>query len=273
MTVEAEPGFEAQRVARAEPDRHDLRLAQQPLGDSGRLLGRHRDLEPVLAGIAGAGDAAQRAGDRHLGGAHKRHALNPRREPRQHRGRRRALQCQERALELRLDRDRAIEICLQMREIGLLARRVDDEHQAIASFLGDARRHQIVEDAAPVVQQQRVAHLPRHQRLQIARDQRLQRARRLGAAQPDLTHMRDIEEAGLGARVQVLGDDAGGVLHRHLVAGERHHFGAARAVQLIQGRATQRCCGRVRAGFVQRAHLRRIGRHLASGRCPLCPEP
>jgi len=193
----------------------------------------------------------------------------PAAKPRQHRGRRRALQCQERALELRLDRDRAIEICPQMCEIGLLARRVDDEHQPILN----ARRHQIVEDAAPVVQQQRVAHLPRHQRLQIARDQRLQRARRLGTAQPDLTHMRNIEEAGLGAGVQVLGDDAARVLHRHLIAGERHHFGAARAVQLIQGRATQRCCGRVRAGFVQRRTSDESDATLASGRCPLCPEP
>src|SRR5204863_7927863 len=49
VTAKTQPGFEAQRVARAEPDRHDLRLAQQPLGDSGGLLGRYRDLEPVLA--------------------------------------------------------------------------------------------------------------------------------------------------------------------------------------------------------------------------------
>ena len=42
-------------------------------------------------------------------------------------------------------------------------------------------------------------------------------------AQPQLAHMRNIEQPGLGAGVQMLGEDAGRVLHRHLIAGERHH--------------------------------------------------
>src|SRR5205085_599319 len=53
VAVEAQPGFEAQRVARAEPDRRDLGLRQQPLGDSDRIAGGERNLEAVLAGIAG----------------------------------------------------------------------------------------------------------------------------------------------------------------------------------------------------------------------------
>ena len=41
-----------------------------------------------------------------------------------------------------------------MREIGLLTSGVDDEHQPVLN----PRRHQIVEDAASLVQQERVAH-------------------------------------------------------------------------------------------------------------------
>src|SRR3712207_7636989 len=36
-------------------------------------------------------------------------------------------------------------------------------------------------------------------------------------------HVRDVEESGSGTGLQMLGQDAGGVLHRHLPAGERHH--------------------------------------------------
>ena len=37
-----------------------------------------------------------------------------------------------------------------------------------------------------------------------------------------------------GAHMIVLGDDAVGILHRHVVAGERHHAGAARDMQRVQ---------------------------------------
>ena len=49
-----------------------------------------------------------------------------------------------------------------------------------------------------------------------------------------LAHVRDIEQAGLGAGVGVLLEDAGRVLHRHLVAGEGHHLGAEGDVQVVQ---------------------------------------
>src|SRR5579864_5635448 len=38
VAVEAEAGFEAQRVARAEPRRHDLRFGEEPLGERSRVL-------------------------------------------------------------------------------------------------------------------------------------------------------------------------------------------------------------------------------------------
>ncbi len=67
VAVEAQPGFEAQRIARAEADRHHLRLGQQPLGQSRRVGRRQRNLEPVLAGIARAGDEASAPVERQFG--------------------------------------------------------------------------------------------------------------------------------------------------------------------------------------------------------------
>ena len=77
MAVEAEPGFQPQAVARAEPDRQhvaDCRAApRQRLG----MSGRDGNLETVLAGIAGARDEAVDAHDLARPGiheAHRRHA-------------------------------------------------------------------------------------------------------------------------------------------------------------------------------------------------------
>jgi hypothetical protein len=43
------------------------------------------------------------------------------------------------------------------------------------------------------------------------------------ADQAQLAHVRHVEQRGLVAAVPVLGEDAGGVLHRHRIAGEGHH--------------------------------------------------
>src|SRR5262249_10202188 len=57
---------------------------------------------------------------------------------------------------------------------------------------------------------------------------------------PQLAHMRDVEEPGGGAGMAMLGDDAGRIMQRHRVAGERHHPGAERLVQSIERRLPQR---------------------------------
>ena len=52
--------------------------------------------------------------------------------------------------------------------------------------------------------------------------------------------MRDVEQARFGARMQMLGDNAGRVLHRHFIAGEADHAGAALAVQVMERRLPSR---------------------------------
>ena len=64
VAVQAQAGLQAQRVARAQADRADLGLREQRARQRFGLLGRHRDLEAVLAGVARAGDETLGAGQR-----------------------------------------------------------------------------------------------------------------------------------------------------------------------------------------------------------------
>ena len=51
--------------------------------------------------------------------------------------------------------------------------------------------------------------------------------------------MRDIEQPRLLAGVQMFLENAGRILHRHLIAGERHHLAAQLEVQGVKRRAAQ----------------------------------
>ena len=68
-----------------------LRLAPAAAARRAAAVGRgHRDLEAVLAGVAGARDVAVEAADACADRRHERRAAAPRRKARQHRARRRA---------------------------------------------------------------------------------------------------------------------------------------------------------------------------------------
>ena len=91
---------------------------------------------------------------------------------------------------------------------------------------------------------------------------------RVGAGEAQLAHMRDVEQPGLGAGVQMLGEDAGGILHRHLVAGERHHPGAERLVERVERRPLERRRKVIRG----HPYLRQSGRQ-APGDAPSVVDP
>ena len=96
----------------------------------------------------------------------------------------------------------------------------------------------------------------------------------IGTDQEGLPHVRDIEQPGLVARVQVLLEDAERILHRHLVAGERHHLGAERHVQLVERRALQGCVGsRVRRSYRLKSHVACIPRRSARVEAPSVTGP
>ena len=130
-------------------------------------------------------------------------------------------------------------------EIGMLAAGIDDEAEsAVISRIGRARDHEIVERAALVVKQLGIALTAAAEIDDVGGQQRFQRrGHRLVAVadQEGLAHMGDVEQAGGVAGVIVLGDDAGRVLHRHVVPGKRHHartechmFGMKRGLQKRQ---------------------------------------
>ncbi|MOA41288.1 hypothetical protein D3C78_1632350 [compost metagenome] len=76
-----------------------------------------------------------------------------------------------------------------------------------------------------------------HTHRQVDDIDRHQRFQGLGSACPpqaDLAHVRNIEQAGLLASVQVFLEHAQRVLDRHRVACERHHARAQFQVQVVQ---------------------------------------
>ena len=150
-----------------------------------------------------------------------------------------------------------------MRVVGFLGGGVhDEEEDAVFGGVRRARHHQIVEDAAFLVGELGVTlaaggeidDVGRHQRFERACDRLV-----IGADQKRLPHVRDIEQPGVGPHMIVLGNDAVGILHRHLVAGERHHAAAARDMQRMQ-RGFQERRGRSR---------RHVGARAGRGACGL----
>ena len=136
----------------------------------------------------------------------------------------------------------------QMRLVLGLAGGVDDQKQMVAEI----RHHQIVENAAVFIGELGVALPSRRNRHDVLRHQPLQRQRRIldlagFGTQRELAHMRDVEQPGVRARMQVLLQHAGRVLHRHLVAREGNQLAAARHMERVQG-------GAFKGRFVARQH-------------------
>ena len=129
--------------------------------------------------------------------------------------------------------------------IDILAAGIDNERKMIAALVD----HQIIDDTAAVVGEKRVT-LPCGSKAQyIDRHNALKSVRSVGhpagtRAQCDLPHMRDIEQTGSDAGVQVFLQHAQRVLDRHVVAGEWRHASAHLQVQRVKRRVLECGCGR-----------------------------
>ncbi|OIQ68984.1 hypothetical protein GALL_494170 [mine drainage metagenome] len=125
---------------------------------------------------------------------------------------------------------------LQQRDVLRLARRIDDKKKLLTLTIRALTRdrHQIVEDASLRIGEQGVTLLAFRQALNVHRHQSFQRGSGAVSAQGHLTHMGNVEQAGTLPRVQMLGQDARRVLHRHGIAGKRHHAGTEFEVQSVQ---------------------------------------
>ena len=135
-------------------------------------------------------------------------------------------------------------------EVGVLGPGVDDDvERALGGVLGGTADHQVVGDAAVGGQQQGVAVLaalqtddvPAHQRLHQGGHRTvvgLRVARGRVQPQEGWAHVGDIEQAGVLAGPAVLAQDAF-ILHRHVVAAERHQLAARQPVGGVERGALQ----------------------------------
>src|SRR6267378_7766479 len=132
-----QPGFEPQRVARAETDRLDLARREQRASEPLRIFCGYRDFVAILAGVAGARDEALGTRDRKRAGAHERELRDLWRELRERALGERTLQRDERTIQ-RLEAEMRTQ-APQQRDVFFLGRRV--YHQA--HFIHEARDHQV----------------------------------------------------------------------------------------------------------------------------------
>jgi len=141
---------------------------------------------------------------------------------------------------------------------------IDNERKMVAAIAD----HQIIDDAAATVGEKRIT-LPRQPKAQyIDRHKALESLRSIGypagkRAQCDLPHMRDIEQTGGDAGMQMFLHHAQRVLDGHVVAGKRPHAGARLQVQRMEWRVFER--GRGRSGMLHHLTARpRVPERAAS---------
>ena len=275
VAVEAEAGLQPQRVARAEADRLDLALRQQPARERHGVFGGQRNLKTVLAGVAGARDRHVEPVEGERLRTHERHRLDARsrREAREDARGRRSLQRDERGVVGDGEDDIRGQGGAQSREIRRFTLGVDHQRDTPVRA-GRTGRHQVVDDAAVGVEQLGVALPPGREPDDVGGGEVLQRACGrlvIGAVEKGLAHVGDVEQAGEGARVQVFGENAAPILDRHFVACERREARAEFDVQRVE-RGPQGYDIRHRSPRLEQANADiRSRRATASRRRPLCP--
>jgi hypothetical protein len=233
VSVETQPGLEAQRIAGAEARRRHGVVGEKASGQGLDSGGRHGQLEAILTGVAGAGDVHGQVVKATLQRLqeHQRRGLGKQR--REYVARRGPLQGQQPlAVEL-AQRLAGAQVRLDPGAVLHLAGGIHDQEKLLFRAAGD---NQVIANTARVVGQQRVALPVLTEGLKVSRYQGLQRRGDTGPFEQVLPHVRDVEQARLFARVRMLGDDPRRVAHGHVVAREGHHAGTEFAVQAVQRR-------------------------------------
>jgi hypothetical protein len=114
---------------------------------------------------------------------------------------------------------------------------VDDEEVVVVAELVDDH---IVHERPVRVEHCRVVGLADGELRCVVHAQALHGGERAGAAELDVAHVRDVEEADAGADGHVFGDEAG-VFDGHVPAPEVDHLGAVRAMGCVERGLAQRC--------------------------------
>src|SRR5579883_40610 len=250
VAVERHFGFEPEGVARAETARADAELlagAQNLVPYAFGFGGRDIELEAVLAGIAGAGDAGGDAAGFAIGEpvvfdggeVDGRQLLQ--------RGAGAGALDGELRVAIGGELDGCVEAIVRadVLEVLVLIAGVDAEEEVIA---GDLVDEDVVDEAAVLVEEAGVVGLSGFELVDRVGGEEIGEARGFRAADLDFAHVADVEYANAGADGVVLLDDAG-VLHGHIPAAEIDHSGAQRAVHGIERRgAERRSCGHENSG-------------------------
>ena len=184
---------------------------------------------------------------------------NARSDRLQHLGSPRALQRQQRLLPHVID-GYVGQAPLQIVDVAVLGRAVDDDVEIVAAAGG----HQVVDDPAVLVEQQRISGFMSLSSLKSPGSTVSRRCVHGTAVDPELAHVADVEQAGILTRPKVLGHDAF-VLDRHLVAGERDHPAALGAVPLVKRQFLERCSARCLRHLADRRYGSPRARVLVGG--------
>src|SRR4051812_26299362 len=128
-----------------------------------------------------------------------------------------------------------------MREVLRGVARVDDHHDAVGETIDEA----VVLDRAAVVEDGGVVDLADGEGGDIVRRDVVDEVDGTVAGDPELAHVRDVEDAASLAHGLMLGSDSPRVLDGHLVAGEVDDLSPQRDVDVVEGRALERGCGGV----------------------------
>ena len=121
--------------------------------------------------------------------------------------------------------------------IGFPARGVDDHAQVFRS----PGQHQVIDDSALRVGEQRIALPVRRQGADIAGYQAFHRLLDASPRQAHLSHVGNIEQAGAATGMEMLRHDPAPVLQRHFITGKGREPGALPGMQVVQRRFFQ--CG------------------------------
>ena len=231
MAVKRHPGFEPQAVARAKADGRHFGHGQKRAGKALDHAFGHGNFKAILAGVARAGHPQIGAFPEERCGIHETHRGNAGDQPRQRGFRQRSLQRQQAAA---LDHGHTGHMGAQMGNVSLGHRGIDDQKQVIAAV----RHHQIVQDAARVIGEHRIALPIEPQPRDIDRHQSLER--RNGArGQDHLPHVAHVEQPRGGAGVQMLFQHPHRILHGHVPARKGDHLRPQFPMQIEKRRALQ----------------------------------
>ena len=225
--------LEPQCVARAQPTRFRAPRPDQRVPQLLEVRPAAVQLEPVFAGVPGAGNEALHPRHLALGEVVVRDHRHPDGRERGEQGLRARALHREQAGVVRDVAQPHVGAALLLHDVLPVprdVRGVHDHHQPVLEPVHET----VVHERALLGQDRGILGLPGAQGPDIVTRHALHEGVAVGAGDLELTHVRDVEHAHALAHRPVLGRDPRGVAHGHLVAAERHHLGAQAHVNVVQ---------------------------------------